>query len=184
MAQLVKNPPAMRETWVRSLGWKDPPGEGKGYPLQYSGLENSMDSPWGCKEADMTGRLSHTHTHLGTTFELTQQSSQALSPRTEHGFPVLRGSGPQVSSSYLSTCKEPECFQQPEGSPLPGPWPETFLRIRVCILQLMWAKRRTHEIAGQLKATAFFLHKGRPYPGGREPSPPNRTPNHEQHPRC
>ena len=23
MAQLVKNLPAMRETWVRSLGWKD-----------------------------------------------------------------------------------------------------------------------------------------------------------------
>ena len=23
------------------------PGEGKGYPFQYSGLENSMDSPWG-----------------------------------------------------------------------------------------------------------------------------------------
>ena len=22
--QLVKNPPAMRETWVRSLGWNDP----------------------------------------------------------------------------------------------------------------------------------------------------------------
>ena len=31
------------------------PGKGKGYPLQYSGLENSMDcSPWGCKESDMT----------------------------------------------------------------------------------------------------------------------------------
>ena len=29
-------------------------GEGKGYPLQYSGLENSMDSPWGRKELDMT----------------------------------------------------------------------------------------------------------------------------------
>ena len=26
------------------LGWEDQPGEGKGYPLQYSGLENSMDS--------------------------------------------------------------------------------------------------------------------------------------------
>ena len=24
MAQLVKNPPAMRETWVRSLDWEDP----------------------------------------------------------------------------------------------------------------------------------------------------------------
>jgi len=43
VAQLVKNPPAMQETWVRSLSWEDPSGEGKGYPLQYSGLENSMD---------------------------------------------------------------------------------------------------------------------------------------------
>ena len=40
VAQLVKNPPAMRETWVLSLGWEDPL---EGYPLQYSGLENSMD---------------------------------------------------------------------------------------------------------------------------------------------
>ena len=31
------------------------PGEGNGYPNQYSGLENSMDySPWGCKELDTT----------------------------------------------------------------------------------------------------------------------------------
>ena len=30
------------------------PGKGKGYPLQYSGLENSMDSPQTCKESDMT----------------------------------------------------------------------------------------------------------------------------------
>ena len=43
MAQLVKNPPAVQETWVLSLGWENPPGERKGYPLQYSGLENSMD---------------------------------------------------------------------------------------------------------------------------------------------
>ena len=28
-AQLVKNPPAMRETWVQSLGWEDPLGKGK-----------------------------------------------------------------------------------------------------------------------------------------------------------
>ena len=34
-------------------------GEGKGYSLQYSGLENSMDySPWGHKESDTTERLS------------------------------------------------------------------------------------------------------------------------------
>ena len=41
-AQLVKNPPAMRETWFRSLGWKIPWWRGL-YPLQYSGLENSVD---------------------------------------------------------------------------------------------------------------------------------------------
>ena len=34
VAQLVKNLPAMQENWV---------GKGKGYPLQDSGLENSMD---------------------------------------------------------------------------------------------------------------------------------------------
>ena len=35
------------------------PGEWKGYPRQYSGLENSMDySPWGHKELDTTEGLS------------------------------------------------------------------------------------------------------------------------------
>ena len=29
VAQLVKNPPAMQETWVQSLGWEDPLEEGK-----------------------------------------------------------------------------------------------------------------------------------------------------------
>ena len=45
VAQLVKNLSAMRETWVQSLGWEGTPspGEGMAYPLQYSGLENSMD---------------------------------------------------------------------------------------------------------------------------------------------
>ena len=36
------------------------PGEGKGYPLQYSGLDNSMDCiVHGVVESDMTERLSH-----------------------------------------------------------------------------------------------------------------------------
>ena len=41
------------------------PGEGKGYPPQYSCLENPHGqrsladfSPWGCKELDTTGQLS------------------------------------------------------------------------------------------------------------------------------
>ena len=41
VAQLVKNLPAMWETWVQSLDWEDPLEKKKGYSLQYSGLENS-----------------------------------------------------------------------------------------------------------------------------------------------
>ena len=29
VAQLIKNPPAMQETWLRSLGWEDPLEKGK-----------------------------------------------------------------------------------------------------------------------------------------------------------
>ena len=59
VAQLVKNPPTMRETWVWSLGGEDPLEKGRAYALQYSGLENSMDCiVWGCKESDTTEWLS------------------------------------------------------------------------------------------------------------------------------
>ena len=38
-----KNPPAMGETWIRSLGREESPGKEKEYSLQHSGLENPMD---------------------------------------------------------------------------------------------------------------------------------------------
>ena len=101
MAQLVKNPPAMQETWIQSLGWEDPwrrdrlptlflgspcgsagkesacnagdldsipglgrsPGEGKGYPLRYSGLENFMDYTVDGVSKSWT-RLSDFHFHF------------------------------------------------------------------------------------------------------------------------
>ena len=45
MAQLVKNLPAMQETWVLSQSWEDPLEKGKAtHFIQYSGLENSMDN--------------------------------------------------------------------------------------------------------------------------------------------
>ena len=43
IAQLVQNPPEMQETPGSIPGSGRSAGEGKGYPLQYSGLENSMD---------------------------------------------------------------------------------------------------------------------------------------------
>ena len=86
VAQLVKNPPAMQETWIWSLVWEDQgfpgglagkastcnagdlgsipesgrsPGEGNGNPLQYSCLENPMDrGAW--EESDVTERILFT----------------------------------------------------------------------------------------------------------------------------
>ena len=43
VAQRLKRLPPMWETWVRSLGREDSPGEGNDNPLQYSCLENPMD---------------------------------------------------------------------------------------------------------------------------------------------
>ena len=44
VAQLVKNLPAMLETWVRSLGWEDPLKKGKAttpvfWPREFYGLQ-------------------------------------------------------------------------------------------------------------------------------------------------
>ena len=57
MAQMIKNPPVMQETWVRSLGWEDALQKGK---ATHSSLENSMDCVvhGGHKESDTTEQLS------------------------------------------------------------------------------------------------------------------------------
>ena len=42
VAQLVKNLPVMRETWVQSLGWEDPLEKGKATPSSILAWRN----PW------------------------------------------------------------------------------------------------------------------------------------------
>ena len=59
VSQLVKNPLAMRETWVRSLGWEDPLEKEQlptpvFWPREFHGLHSS----WCRKELDMTEQLS------------------------------------------------------------------------------------------------------------------------------
>jgi len=68
VAQTVKNPPAMWETWVPSL--RRSLGAGHGNPLQYTFLENPHGqrslagySPWGHKESDST-ELSTAQQHI------------------------------------------------------------------------------------------------------------------------
>ena len=48
VAQLVKNPPVILETWVWSLGWKDPwRREGLPTPVFWPGEFHGLCSPWG-----------------------------------------------------------------------------------------------------------------------------------------
>ena len=54
VAQLVKNLPAMWETWVRSLGWENPLEKGK---VTHSSIL-AWRIPWDHKELDMTKQLS------------------------------------------------------------------------------------------------------------------------------
>ena len=57
VAQLVKNPPAVWETWVQSLGWEDPLEEGMETHSSILAWRISWTSPWGRKEY-MTEQLS------------------------------------------------------------------------------------------------------------------------------
>jgi len=55
VAQLVKNPPTMQETWVWSLGWEDPLEKGTATtPVFWPGEFHGLYNPWGHKELDMT----------------------------------------------------------------------------------------------------------------------------------
>ena len=56
VAQLVKNLPAMQETWVQSLGWEDPLRERLPTPLFWP--REFHGYPWGCKESNTTEQLS------------------------------------------------------------------------------------------------------------------------------
>ena len=59
MAQMVKNPLVMGETWVRSLGWEDPLEKGKATHSSILAWRIPQTAySWGNKELDVTERLS------------------------------------------------------------------------------------------------------------------------------
>ena len=54
VAQLVKNPPAMRETLFRSLGWEDPRVKGEATHSSILAWRIPWTIPWGHRESDTT----------------------------------------------------------------------------------------------------------------------------------
>ena len=95
---MVKNLPAMWETWIQSLGWEDPLEKGwLPTSLQYSCLQISKDrGAWWttvhgvARDLDMTQQLTHTHTHTHT-----HTQPYCLHPGLE-GFPNGSLSFPQT----------------------------------------------------------------------------------------
>ena len=69
---MVKNPAAMQETRVQSLGWEDPLEKGMAttavfLPGEFHGQGSLAGySPWGHKESDRTEQLTliHSLTHI------------------------------------------------------------------------------------------------------------------------
>ena len=89
MGQLVKNPPDMGD--LGSIpGLERSPGEGKGYPLQYSGLENSMDCTVHGVSKSRTGLSNF---HFSPLLQL-HRLSHSLCGSLPWPFSRLHGEGP------------------------------------------------------------------------------------------
>ena len=102
VAQLVKNPPAMQETWVQSLAWEGPLEKGKlPTPVFQPGEFHGLYSPQGRKQSDTTERLSAPGAGpLPVTFLLFSPSGRIWLQKIP-GPGLLWGSGPCLGPSPL-----------------------------------------------------------------------------------
>ena len=66
VAQMIKNPPAVQETWVRFLGWEDLLEEGKAtHSSILESPEDSLENPHG--EKSLLGYSQWSHKESDTT---------------------------------------------------------------------------------------------------------------------
>ena len=98
MAQLVKKLLHNTENLGLIPGLESSPGEGKGYPLQHSGLENSMNCIFhgGCKELDTTEGLLLSFFHCIIVRDLIYAIPEWFS-----GFPYFLQSKPEFCNKEL-----------------------------------------------------------------------------------
>ena len=101
VAQLVKNPPAVRETWVRSLGWEDPLEKGK--------ATHSNSLAWRLSTGSQ--RVGH-HWATFTCTRTSLECSRMLTSSICWGF-----SSVSVSRSVASDSFRPHGLYNPRNSP-------------------------------------------------------------------
>ena len=143
-------------------GWGRSPGEGSGYPLQYSCLEHSMDSladynPWGCKESDMTEHWAHMYrpskAEVLPSLESRNSKHQNRSPLNVY---KERCTG-MFTVALLADTKNPK-------SPLMGEWMNQENPLATHSTILAWKIPRTEEPGGlQFMGSQRVQHTGHAY---------------------
>ena len=103
VAQMVKNPPAMQETWVRSLGWEDPLEKGK---ATYSSIL-VWRIPWTLQSVG-SQRVGHDWVTFTFTFMRIKPKCGKLFRRLEYHtiLPVSWETCMQVKKKQLESCME------------------------------------------------------------------------------
>ena len=120
VAQLVKNPPAMWETWVWSLGWEDPLEKGK--------ATHSNKLAWRipCTVWSL-GSQTVRHDWVTSTFILFFYRAQFLLGIPSYSITTARAFAPSTcpdrpAAKSLQSCPTPcdPVDSSPPGSPVPG----------------------------------------------------------------
>ena len=114
--QLVKNLPAMRETWVGKIPWRT---ERLPTPVFWPGEFHELYSPWGRKELDMTERLSPPLSFQTRVCQITSKSP--ANPQTpgrssrEMLLSPQAAAAPQscITANVFAVCLSPPVLQEP-----------------------------------------------------------------------
>ena len=76
MAEMVKNPPAMWDTWVQSLGWEK--------PLEESMATHASIPAWRIPQTEETGGLPSVGSHTAGHDQATKHSQSEGGPQAGH----------------------------------------------------------------------------------------------------
>ena len=90
---MIKNLPAMQETWVQSLV---SPGEGNGFPLQYSCLENPMNRQKDRTLKDELPRSVGAQYATGDQWRNNSRKNEEMGPKQKHSVVDVTGDGSKV----------------------------------------------------------------------------------------
>ena len=122
MAQQVKNPPAMQETQLQSLGWED--------PLEQETATHSSIFAWEIPWTEKPGRLQSMgpqrvgHDWAGTksTYSLFAVTEQKKTTSAEHGWLWRKGSSACLTNNS-SACQDRFLPQEGLWKASPSGWP-------------------------------------------------------------